>query len=244
MNSGSSLKKKALFTNTALLGLFLMMGGCTKVDVRVTGFCCSSSEELSPTPACNLPEKAIAIAGYKQENNSVCWAATAQMVINHYLTADGQSPITQCSIVDGALHPFHTCCGVMESNTECFQAGLPETVFNRKGFTYAPEVKDPPDREDLWGKLTNQICEDKPLILAEYWGAGGHSSVIYGFGGNGLTGERWVDIYDHFDPPITDILTGELEVEQINYDAEIYYVPGNDTFGRTEVYYTFDIQPQ
>ena len=165
------------------------------------------------------------------------------MVVNHYLTAEGQNSITQCSIVDAVLNT--TCCGVMNSNVACMRGGLPETVFNNKGFTYSPARKNP-HREDLWAKVTSQICEEKPLILAEYYeGGGGHSSVIYGYGGNGLVGERWVDIYDHLSPPITDPLTGLLEVEQVNYDAEIYFVPGgNDTFSRTAVYYTFDIQPQ
>lgn len=239
-----SLKLGKLFAITILV-VCVFIGGCTEVIVRVS-MGPGSSGGLPPTPACNLPEKAITIVGYKQENDSVCWAASAQMVINHYLTTEGQSPITQCSIVDEILNPPNSCCGVMDSNGACFQDGLPETVFNEKDFTYASAVKDPPSRENLWGKVTSQICEDKPFILAEYFvGVGGHSSVIYGFGGNGLAGERWVDIYDHFDPPVTDPLTGQLLVEQVNYDAEIYYVPGeNDTFNRSAVYYTFDIQPQ
>lgn len=226
----------------AMFGVCVCLGGCTEVIVRVST---GSGEDLSPTPACNLPEKALTIKGYQQENVSVCWAATAQMVINHHRTAEGQPPIEQCSLVDAVLHPLHTCCGAMDSNIACFRGGLPENAFNQHGFTYAPALKDPPSRENLWGKMTNQICEDKPLVLAEYFvGGGGHSYVIYGFGGNGLDGERWVDIYDHLTPPTTEPLTGQLEVEQVNYDYQLYYVPGgNDTFGRTAVWYTFDIQP-
>jgi len=244
MNRVQSIKSLRAFIIMAVV-FCVLIGGCTKVVVHVSIGSGSTAEPPSGPP-CNLPEKALAIVGYQQENSSVCWAASAQMVINHFRVAAGQNPITQCSIVDAVLNKSsgNSCCGVMDQDGSCMRDGLPEAAFNKKGFTYAPAEKDPL-RENLWAKVTNQICEEKPLILAEYFvGGGGHSSVIYGFGGNGLVGERWVDTYDHISPPITDPLTGLLDVEQVNYDEEIYFVPGNDTFYRTNVYYTFDIQPQ
>ncbi|MEO8324894.1 MAG: papain-like cysteine protease family protein [Nitrospirota bacterium] len=234
-----SLKMKSLLSTIGLLGFILIIGGCTKVDVRVTGFCCSSSDDdLPPGPSCDLPEKSLTIERYDQETISWCWAASAQMVINYFRTAAGQPQLTQCSIVDDLLTPPETCCGPDKNSDSCLRGDLPENVFVKKGFTYAPEIKDPSSRENLWGKVTSQICEEKPLILAEYFvGGGGHSSVIYGFGGNGQVGERWVDLYDHIAKPI--------DVEQVNYDNEIYFVDqDHDNFGRLAVYYTFDIQPQ
>jgi hypothetical protein len=229
---------KSLFGTIGLFGFFLMIGGCTKVDVRVSGFCCSSSDDLPPGPSCNLPEKSLTIELYEQETISWCWAASAQTVINYFGTVAGQPPFAQCSLVDDLLTPPETCCGPAKHSDSCLRGDLPEKVFVKKGFTYAPEIKDPPNRENLWGKISNQICEEKPIVLAEYFvDGGGHSSVIYGFGGNGQVGERWVDIYDHLDKPI--------DVEQVNYDNELYFVDrDHDNFGRKEVYYTFDIQPQ
>ena len=233
-----SLGTKSLFTTIGLLGFFLIIGGCTKVDVRVTGFCCSSSDDLPSGPSCDLSEKSLTIELYEQETISWCWAASAQTVINYFRTAAGQAPLTQCSLVDDLLTPPETCCGPARHSDSCLRGDLPEKVFVKKGFTYAPEIKDPPNRENLWGKVTNQICEEKPIVLAEYFvDGGGHNSSIYGFGGNGQVGERWVDIYDHLDKPI--------DVEQVNYDNELYFVDrDHDNFGRLEVYYTFDIQPQ
>ena len=102
--------------------------------------------------------------------------------------------------------------------------------------------KNPSDKENLWGWITSQICENKPLILAEvFWSGLGHTSVIYGFGANDLIG-RYVDIYDHLEEPVTDPLTGISEVEQASYDNVIYFEKDNDIFNRTAVYYTFNIQ--
>lgn len=239
MNNIFSFNLKNLFAIIVVFGC-LIIGGCTKVDVRVSGFCCSSSysNDLPPGPSCDLSEKSFTIDLYEQETISWCWAASAQTVINYFRTAAGQPPLTQCSLVDDLLTPPETCCGPARHSDSCLRGDLPEKVFVKKGFTYAPEIKDPPNRENLWGKVTNQICEEKPIVLAEYFvDGGGHTSVISAFGGNGQVGERWVDIYDHLGPPI--------DLEQVNYDNELYFVDrDHDNFGRLEVYYTFDIQPQ
>ena len=231
-----SINRKNFFRTIVLVGCFLV-GGCTKVDVRVTGFCCSSSDDLPPGPSCDLSEKSLTIELYEQETISWCWAASAQTVINYFRTAAGEPPLTQCSLVNELLTPPETCCGQAKHSDSCLRGDLPEKVFVKKGFTYAPEIKDPPNRENLWGKVTNQICEEKPPILAEYFvGGGGHSYSIFGFKVD-PDGERWVDIYDHLGPPIG--------LEQVNYDDELYFVDrDHDNFGRLEVYYTFDIQPQ
>ena len=249
MNKVPSLNLKNLFAATALLGIFLMIGGCTEVIVRVStgGNSGASSPEdpgdLPPHPPCNLPEASLAIVGYKiKPNTAWCWAASAQMVINYFRTAEGEDPLLQCDIVDVTYnHPPNTCCGASSTSPLCNKEGNPLNTFNRMQVGYE-NFKNPSDRENLWGWITSQICENKPLILAEVFSSGlGHSSVIYGDGENDIYG-RYVDIYDHLDEPVTDPLSGQLEVEQVSYDDEIYFVPGNDLYGRTAVYYTFNIQ--
>jgi len=234
MNKFPSRRLKNLFATTALLGLFLLVS-CAEVVVHVSRGS-GSSEDLPPGPSCNLPEKFLTITREDQETISWCWAASAQMVINYFRKAAEKPELKQCSIVDDVVNPPVTCCGVAGNSGLCNQGDLPENALDKKAFTYAAPIKDPSNRENLWGKITSQICENKPIILAEYFvGGGGHSSVIYGFGGNDLVGSRWVDLYDHVPSPDN--------VEQVNYDNEIYFVPGNDSFSRREVYYTFEIQP-
>jgi hypothetical protein len=130
----------------------------------------------------------------------------------------------------------------MKEDIACYKEGLPEWVLAKEGFAFR-EYKNPDNKEILWAKITREICAERPFVLAEYFlQGGGHSSVIYGFAGNGQNSERWVDFYDPNWPPISTPLTGESDLEQINFDDGIYFIPSDPI--RKEVYFTFDIQRQ
>lgn len=237
MNRGSLLKKKALFTNTALLGIFLMIVGCTKVDVRVSGFCCSSPEVIPPALSCDLPEKFLPIVGFQQETTKWCWAANAQMVTN-YLRGNS---LQQCEIVNRDLSPPRNCCESQQAKEsfECNQPGFPEVALEKVDIISATPIKNPP-REKFWGMITSQICEGKPLILADYWEFGGHSSIIYGFDGNIEGAERFVWSYDPQDDPNNSLLTGQVQGGmEWNFDLAIYFAsPDTDFYDRKEIYVT------
>src|SRR5690606_2099439 len=102
-----------LFATTMVLGC-LIIGGCTRVDVRLTGLCCSSSQDTPSSPACDLPEKSLNITGYRQEASAWCWVANAKMVAN---LLNGISR-PQCEIVNDVFNPSASCCDDKNSS-EC-----------------------------------------------------------------------------------------------------------------------------
>lgn len=240
-------KMRTLGMITVLFGFFVIYG-CEVVVQVSKGPSSSDGGGLPPVPQCGLTETHLTIKGYEQEEGTGwCWAASAQMVINYLLTLGGQNPIEkQCDIVDAVLgHPPDTCCGMNTTTAPCNVEGWPEDVFDKKGFTYSPPQKDPQDKQNLWAKITNQICIQKPIIISQYFIGGlGHTAVIYGYRDGGEE-NRWVDLYDHLVPPATDPLSGDIrELEQVSYDNELYFVPDNDALLRTSVYYTWDIEFQ
>ncbi|MEO6202614.1 MAG: papain-like cysteine protease family protein [Nitrospirales bacterium] len=231
------LKKVCLIKIAILVGIFLITGSCTKVDVRVTRPCCSPSEYVYEGPSCDLPEKMLSIEGFRQEATAWCWVASAQMVAKHL---NGTS-LQQCEIVDDLFNPISSCCKDPYT-TECNRGWWPERALEKEGIKSGFPIENPP-KDKLWKMITWDICTGKPLILAEYFlGGGGHSSVLYGFDGNSPGEESWVWAYDPLDDPVPGS-GGPRGGMQWYFDEAIYFssVP-EDLYGREAIYVTADFE--
>ncbi len=230
--------------------LCVFWGGCAKVTVRVLAES-PGSGGIPSSPKCDLEEKSLDVQQFKQETGQWCWAASAQMVMNHHRKLNGEEPLVQCEIVNRAFTtpPEETCCpdGLNDIN-RCHQGWWVEKALKLGEFE-SLEPKQNPGREELWNILTSQICANQPVIYENHFqGGGGHSNVIYGYRGNdnNVDSGRWVEIYDpQTEPGSEGADQTDADYLQMNFDEELVFVSKNeDTAFRQDVYYIYDIQPK
>lgn len=128
-----------------------------------------------------------------QETDNWCWAATTQMLAQHF-----QISVTQCAIANHRLGK-NNCCNPKTSgkpcpkNEDCNQAGWLELDFVGLKFSESKTAL-------AWNKLQKQIfCEKKPMGYA-YGTPGivGHVLVIKGY--ITLSGTRYVVLNDPWSP--------------------------------------------
>jgi len=243
------LKGKNQFIILAM-ALTLILGGCAKVIVRVSAKA-PMEDRVESIPKCDLEEKSLVVQQFKQETGQWCWAASAQMVMNHHRKLNGEEPLVQCEIVNNALttQSQESCCPDGRNDIQrCRQGWWVERALELGEFE-SSEPKRNPGREELWNILTSQICANQPVIYENHFqGGGGHSNVIYGYRGNDNTvnSGRWVEIYDpQTEPWSGDAVQTDADYLQMNFDEELVFVSENeDTAFRSDVYYIFDIQPK
>ncbi len=229
-----SFNWKSLSTIIVLLGLFLIIGGCVKVTVRMSGFCCSGSED-TPTypsrPSCDLQEKILAFKGCQQEMGNWCWAASAQCVQKHLVG----SLIEQCDIVNDALgHPSGTCC---RNPDTCDVKGYSEVALRNLGIT--PFLTKNPSRDELLSIIKSTICQDIPLIITEVHEVSAHEKWVFGFADETeVESIQWVWIKDTAAEPDLDPSTGLERGLQKNFEALYFASPDTDLEDRKEFWTT------
>jgi len=247
MNKVLSHKIKTLFTVTVLFGFFLM-GGCTEIIVHVSTEEVSSDADGNGIPKCDLAEKSLEINLYDQITDQSCWAASAQMVMNYHFKRAERELLEQCFIVDAVfVYPNRKCCAQDPKTVpDCQRGYWPEKALKLFNFDYSQAKENPENLEELWGKLTSQICGNQPVIYEKHFiGGGAHSHVIFGFGKDDLTG-RWVELYDHqsvTENSISDSSNSEPDFQQVNFENDLFWEASRDDPIRKAVYYIFDIQP-
>ncbi len=234
--------------------LCLFLGGCAKVVVRVSAIA-PSGERNDLTPKCDLHEKSLVVEQFEQITGQWCWAATAQIVMNYHRKSMGLEALGQCQLVSQVLpgQSGESCCPEGENDIAgCHKGWWVEKALEENGYEYS-EPKSNPGREELWHKLTSQICADKPVVYESHLqGFGGHSNVIYGYRDDGGVSGRWVEIYDPQTEPwkreVSQVGGAQAEevpdYQQVNFDEDLVFVSENeDTSLRSGVWYIFDIQP-
>lgn len=143
-----------------------------------------------------------------QETDNWCWAATTQMLAEHFGIR-----ITQCALANHRLK-MNNCCDPAASgsscpkNAACNQAGWPELDFAGLKFSEAKTALS-------WDNLQKQIfCQKKPMGYAYGTeGVVGHVLVVKGY--ITLSGTRYLVLNDPWSPCVGQerIITYEQYVD-------------------------------
>ncbi|MDH5835263.1 papain-like cysteine protease family protein [Luteimonas kalidii] len=153
-----------------------------------------------------------------QDTGMWCWAASAQMVMQHLGTN-----VSQCTQANDRFGRSD-CCNSPVPNA-CVNGGWPE--FDRYGFSFQTTSDAPLS----WADVRKEIhCRKKPFAYSWHWnGGGGHMMVVIGY--VTIDGVNYVTINDPWAPGV-----GDQRV--ITYDAYVSgagYTHWNDYYNVTRL---------
>jgi len=141
-----------------------------------------------------------------------CWAASGQMVMEHYSVLK-----TQCDQACD-MFPPQDCCG-NPTPEPCVKGGWPD--FSRYGF----KISRTHDQPLTWDDLKKELTAGRPVACSWHWlGGGGHMMVVSGFAE--LGGKRYVSILDPWPPELgdeRDITYEEYERGSDHYHWDDFY---------------------